>query len=219
MALVRGSADVQGKVVEMLPPRRKVDPSSQTPSAPGSSKALSIETQGFSPATATTSQSAPSARVPWDEMTLPFTSASQAFGVPISGGPLGLADMPSSFSSAYPGDNITKDRPALISTKSMPPPSSALMSARSPPATGDSMWSMSSTSSGSSTGKRFTGAWTAEEVERITRAAQECKMCLSSGGVVVDWKAAIQAFGETRSKHQILVKAVELGLKGEWFAR
>jgi hypothetical protein len=44
-------------------------------------------------------------------------------------------------------------------------------------------------------------------------------MCLSSGGVVVDWKAAIQAFGETRSKHQILVKAVELGLKGEWFAR
>jgi hypothetical protein len=38
---------------------------------------------------------------------------------------------------------------------------------------------------------------------------------LSTGEVVVDWKAAIEVFGETRSKHQILVKAVELGLKGE----
>ena len=214
--------DRQGQVMRILPAAKTEQ---TTPRQPASGNVLSIQTQSFNPATqpvtatATTAQSTPSARVPWEEMTLPLTSS--YYGVPYTYSAKASALPKTDTSTGNAAVQAAGTRPSLHASRSMAPPHSA-SSARSPPPTSMSMISMSSSSSSQSNasrsyndGKRYTGAWTPDEVERIKQAAKDCKLCLSTGEVVVDWKAAIEVFGETRSKHQILVKAVELGLKGE----
>ncbi|KDQ13567.1 hypothetical protein BOTBODRAFT_33576 [Botryobasidium botryosum FD-172 SS1] len=55
------------------------------------------------------------------------------------------------------------------------------------------------------------GAWKEEELEKLKRLAEESRGRSQSGEI--DWEWTAQQFGETRSKHQILIKATNLGLK------
>lgn len=219
---------LQDEAIELLPASTtEVIFSGPLPRSASSTRhpgSLSIDTREPTTASAlltgSTSRSAPSVRVPREEINMPQTAVYGAYGLPAaSQSTNSLLSFPPPSASANSASPTTSTRPGLHTTKSMPAPDSA--SVRSPPPTAMSAMSaisgMSSMSSPSDTtkGKRYTGAWTSAEVDRLRQVAKDNKICLSSGDVVVDWKVAIELFGDTRSKHQILVKAVELGLKGE----
>ncbi|KAJ3855129.1 hypothetical protein EV368DRAFT_79946 [Lentinula lateritia] len=53
------------------------------------------------------------------------------------------------------------------------------------------------------------GAWSDEEIERLKIMAEEKK----TGSGEIDWDDIISQWGSTRSRHQILIKATQLGLK------
>lgn len=62
----------------------------------------------------------------------------------------------------------------------------------------------------------YKGAWAAPEVARLEELVRR-SWITNEGERMVDWRAVVAAYGPTRSKHQILCKAVELGLKGQSF--
>ncbi|KAJ4478566.1 hypothetical protein C8R41DRAFT_512761 [Lentinula lateritia] len=53
------------------------------------------------------------------------------------------------------------------------------------------------------------GSWSDEEIERLKIMAEEKK----TGSGEIDWDDIISQWGSTRSRHQILIKATQLGLK------
>lgn len=55
------------------------------------------------------------------------------------------------------------------------------------------------------------GAWTEEETDRLKRLSEQSKEMSSNGEVEWDW--VVQQWGNTRTRHQILLKATSLGLK------
>lgn len=62
------------------------------------------------------------------------------------------------------------------------------------------------------------GPWHPFEVSRLTSIARSCASHNQTEGQEqekIDWDLVIERFGPSRSKHQILLKAVEQGLKGE----
>ncbi|KAG9039273.1 hypothetical protein FRB95_011858 [Tulasnella sp. JGI-2019a] len=61
------------------------------------------------------------------------------------------------------------------------------------------------------TGVTSHGAWSNEDTERLKSLAEQSKSRSSDGEI--DWEWTTSMFGETRSRHQILIKAVNLGLK------
>jgi hypothetical protein len=62
------------------------------------------------------------------------------------------------------------------------------------------------------------GPWHPFEVSRLTSIVRSCSSHEQTEGQEqekIDWDLVIERFGPSRSKHQILLKAVERGLKGE----
>ncbi|KAG7444872.1 uncharacterized protein BT62DRAFT_933918 [Guyanagaster necrorhizus] len=55
------------------------------------------------------------------------------------------------------------------------------------------------------------GAWSDEETERLKALAEESKSQNSTGEMEWDW--VVSRFGHDRTRHQILIKATQLGLK------
>ncbi|KAF9443755.1 hypothetical protein P691DRAFT_808355 [Macrolepiota fuliginosa MF-IS2] len=55
------------------------------------------------------------------------------------------------------------------------------------------------------------GAWSDEETERLKKLAEESKSVGTSGEIEWDW--VVHQWGNTRTRHQILIKATSLGLK------
>ncbi|PPR03081.1 hypothetical protein CVT24_012394 [Panaeolus cyanescens] len=56
------------------------------------------------------------------------------------------------------------------------------------------------------------GSWSDEETERLKKLAEDSKSKSSSGEIEWDW--VVQEWGPSRSRHQILLKATSLALKG-----
>jgi hypothetical protein len=79
--------------------------------------------------------------------------------------------------------------------------------AAAPPAPATSTAPATATIANSS-GVANSGAWSDEETERLKKMAEEKN---SSGEI--DWDALINQWGSGRSRHQILIKATQLGLK------
>ncbi|KAF9048446.1 hypothetical protein BJ165DRAFT_1459614 [Panaeolus papilionaceus] len=67
-----------------------------------------------------------------------------------------------------------------------------------------------STSTGTMMGN--SGSWSDEETERLRKLAEESKTKSASGEIEWDW--VVQEWGPSRSRHQILLKATSVGLKG-----
>jgi hypothetical protein len=62
------------------------------------------------------------------------------------------------------------------------------------------------------------GPWHPFEVARLSSIARSCSshnQTEEQEREKIDWDLVIERFGPSRSKHQILLKAVEQGLKGE----
>ncbi|EGN98714.1 hypothetical protein SERLA73DRAFT_54914 [Serpula lacrymans var. lacrymans S7.3] len=55
------------------------------------------------------------------------------------------------------------------------------------------------------------GAWSDEETERLKKLAEDSKAVGTSGEIEWDW--VVHQWGNTRTRHQILIKATSLGLK------
>ncbi|EKM78610.1 hypothetical protein AGABI1DRAFT_107134 [Agaricus bisporus var. burnettii JB137-S8] len=55
------------------------------------------------------------------------------------------------------------------------------------------------------------GAWSDEETERLKKLADDSKAVGTSGDIEWDW--VVHQWGNTRTRHQILIKATSLGLK------
>ncbi|EEB93557.1 hypothetical protein MPER_07765, partial [Moniliophthora perniciosa FA553] len=55
------------------------------------------------------------------------------------------------------------------------------------------------------------GAWSDEETERLKRFADESKAKGFTGDAMWDW--VVNQWGKSRSRHQILIKATQIGLK------
>ncbi|KAK0495201.1 hypothetical protein EDD18DRAFT_1171207 [Armillaria luteobubalina] len=55
------------------------------------------------------------------------------------------------------------------------------------------------------------GAWSDEEIERLKALAEESKSQNTTGEMEWDW--VVNRFGNDRTRHQILIKATQLGLK------
>ncbi|KAI0299181.1 hypothetical protein BC826DRAFT_906514, partial [Russula brevipes] len=55
------------------------------------------------------------------------------------------------------------------------------------------------------------GAWADEEVERLRRLADQSQS--SGSSTETDWDWVVGQWGNTRTRHQILLKATALGLK------
>ncbi|KAG8908122.1 hypothetical protein FRB99_000150 [Tulasnella sp. 403] len=55
------------------------------------------------------------------------------------------------------------------------------------------------------------GAWSDEETERLKTLAEQSRSRTHNGDI--DWDWTVDMFGETRTRHQILIKATNLGLK------
>jgi hypothetical protein len=62
--------------------------------------------------------------------------------------------------------------------------------------------------------KSLHGSWSLDETSKLQSLARESD-CTSNDGVI-DWNWVINQMGGTRSRHQILIKATELGLKREY---
>ncbi|KAG8859291.1 hypothetical protein FRB96_004506 [Tulasnella sp. 330] len=89
-------------------------------------------------------------------------------------------------------------------------PGSILPSAQPPTASATSSSPVSTLVSGF-TGITSHGAWSEEETERLKSLAEQSKSRGTNGEI--DWEWTTSMFGDTRSRHQILIKAVNLGLK------
>ncbi|KAG7089923.1 hypothetical protein E1B28_011555 [Marasmius oreades] len=65
--------------------------------------------------------------------------------------------------------------------------------------------------SGSGSNNTSSGAWSDEEVERLKKLFEESKSNGQSGEAGWDW--VVSKWGKGRSRHQILIKATQIGLK------
>ncbi|KAH0585473.1 hypothetical protein H2248_008713 [Termitomyces sp. 'cryptogamus'] len=55
------------------------------------------------------------------------------------------------------------------------------------------------------------GAWSDEETERLKKLAEESRSGMQTGEI--DWDRVVAQWGNSRTRHQILIKATSLGLK------
>ncbi|KAF5392205.1 hypothetical protein D9757_001439 [Collybiopsis confluens] len=85
----------------------------------------------------------------------------------------------------------------------VPPP--APVSAAAPPSQAPS----ATVSPSSNSGSTISGAWSDEELDRLKRLADKKRN--SSGEI--DWDDIVASWGNARTRHQILIKATQLGLK------
>lgn len=60
----------------------------------------------------------------------------------------------------------------------------------------------------------YRGPWMPTEITRIREIVEKSYQKVE-GMSMVNWNLVAESFGPTRSKHQILCKAVDLGLKGK----
>ncbi|KAI0303615.1 hypothetical protein B0F90DRAFT_1707409 [Multifurca ochricompacta] len=93
---------------------------------------------------------------------------------------------------------------APSTTSSSAPPATQFVSSTSPPTT-STLTMTTSNPAGAS------GAWTDEEVERLKRLAERSRTSGSSNET--DWDRVVGQWGNSRTRHQILLKATALGLK------
>ncbi|KIO21731.1 hypothetical protein M407DRAFT_80044, partial [Tulasnella calospora MUT 4182] len=100
------------------------------------------------------------------------------------------APQPPSSNPAYPHSAVATSQP----TTQLPQPSSIVTSVPS-----------------RSNVQSTHGAWSDEETERLKTLAEQSKSRTSNGDI--DWDWTVDQFGETRTRHQILIKATNLGLK------
>ena len=56
------------------------------------------------------------------------------------------------------------------------------------------------------------GSWTDEETERLKKLAEDSKTVGTASGEI-DWDWVVAQYGSSRTRHQILIKATNLGLK------
>ncbi|KAH9998802.1 hypothetical protein BJV74DRAFT_986621 [Russula compacta] len=98
----------------------------------------------------------------------------------------------------------TQTAPAPPQTSSSAPASTQIISSTSTPAT-STLTMATSNPAGAS------GAWADEEVERLKRLAEQSRTSGSSNET--DWDWVVGQWGNTRTRHQILLKATALGLK------
>lgn len=61
------------------------------------------------------------------------------------------------------------------------------------------------------------GPWLEDEIEKLKKVAEESKAASVTGEV--DWDHVVRTFGDSRTRHQILIKATSLGLKESSTAR
>ncbi|KAF5342080.1 hypothetical protein D9611_001902 [Ephemerocybe angulata] len=60
-------------------------------------------------------------------------------------------------------------------------------------------------------GSTSSGAWTDDETEKLRHLAENSKAASVNGEI--DWEHVIRNFGDKRTRHQILIKATNMGLK------
>ncbi|KAK1227679.1 hypothetical protein PQX77_009304 [Marasmius sp. AFHP31] len=60
-------------------------------------------------------------------------------------------------------------------------------------------------------GSTSSGAWSDDEVERLKKLHDESKASGATGDAI--WDSVVSKWGKTRSRHQILIKATQIGLK------
>ncbi|KAI0322536.1 hypothetical protein OF83DRAFT_1092691 [Amylostereum chailletii] len=107
-------------------------------------------------------------------------------------------------SSYYPpvqAQQMSTSAPPTTHYASSPPPPPPAASA---PATATTI-NMNTTAGGAS------GTWGEDEVERLKKLSEESKASTSGGDV--DWDWVVTSWGNTRTRHQILLKATSMGLK------
>ncbi|KAF5359834.1 hypothetical protein D9756_003245 [Leucocoprinus leucothites] len=139
----------------------------------------------------------------------PVITNPQSFVVPLTAQPAGYphAQYPIYTPGQYPTTPYYHQYytgtyyPPQPVTTTQPPQASTSAVSTSPPA--------SSVSANAATGS--VGAWSDEETERLKKLAEESKSVGTSGEIEWDW--VVHQWGNTRTRHQILIKATSLGLK------
>ncbi|KAG8965620.1 hypothetical protein FRC00_010173 [Tulasnella sp. 408] len=156
---------------------------------PASFNPYSIQSSSFTRASTTAPPPPPPAATSQPPQMQPRPSTSSSLSGAITN-PLVNPPQPQPSNPAYPHSAVATSQP----TTQLPQPSAIV-----PP--------VPSRSNVQSTH----GAWSDEETERLKTLAEQSKSRTSNGDI--DWDWTVDQFGETRTRHQILIKATNLGLK------
>lgn len=138
-------------------------------------------------------------------------------GIPGTSQPMYHPTMYATAPSRYPTAPYYQYPPApgyypAMPSQSAPPPPAASSSA--PPAThfvSSSATATPTLTMAASNPAGASGAWADEDVERLKRLAEQSRTSGSSNET--DWDWVVGQWGNTRTRHQILLKATALGLK------